>query len=80
MTPSALTPSGSTPAWRRIRATVLAASPLCHWCGAPADCVDHLIARARGGTDDPENLVSSCTPCNLARGDGGPNAPPSRAW
>ncbi|MBS2533855.1 HNH endonuclease [Catenulispora sp. NF23] len=45
-----------------------------------ADCVDHLIPRARGGTDHRDNLVASCTPCNLRRGAGVANAEPSWTW
>ena len=37
---------------------ILAASDVCHICGAPgADAVDHVIALSRGGSDtDPANL------------------------
>lgn len=42
----------------------------CYYCGDwIANTVDHVIARARGGTDDPANLVSACQPCNVAKGD-----------
>ena len=37
----------------------------------PADLaptVDHLIPRARGGSDDPENLATACFACNSKRG------------
>ncbi|WP_372498531.1 HNH endonuclease [Yinghuangia soli] len=63
-----------------IRALVLAEEPTCRWCGTVADCVDHIIPRKHGGTDDRANLAGSCTPCNLARGDRTPTAPPSRDW
>jgi HNH endonuclease len=29
--------------------------------------IDHLIRKADGGTNDPENLVASCMPCNNHR-------------
>lgn len=29
--------------------------------------VDHVIPKARGGTDDIENLVTACEPCNLEK-------------
>jgi 5-methylcytosine-specific restriction protein A len=78
---SALSEEGSSREWREIRARILADSPLCHHCGtAPADTVDHLISRAHGGTDAPENLVPACGPCNYSRGKGEPNALPSRPW
>lgn len=44
----------------------------CQYCGRrPPEVsleVDHKVAVADGGTDDPENLVSACTDCN--RGEG----------
>lgn len=30
-------------------------------CGAPANVVDHIIPRAEGGSDDPDQLQSLCT-------------------
>lgn len=44
----------------------------CVYCGRrPPDVtleVDHLIPRAEEGTDDPENLVTSCWDCNRGKG------------
>lgn len=37
-------------------------------CTVAATCVDHVIPRARGGTDDPANLQASCTSCNARKG------------
>lgn len=68
---SALSAGGSTSAWRRIRAAVLAEEPFCRWCKTRASTtVDHIVARAHGGDDRRENLAGSCQPCNLARGAG----------
>lgn len=43
----------------------------CRYCGATAAQsmlhVDHVVARAEGGTDDPANLVASCSDCNLGK-------------
>lgn len=43
----------------------------CLYCGAtPVQKVlrvDHVIAVAAGGTDDPENLVTSCFDCNAGK-------------
>ena len=56
-------------AWKRLRATILQRDHhTCHWCGAPARTVDHLVERDRGGSDDPDNLVAACTRCNSSRG------------
>lgn len=51
----------------------------CIWCGRGVwsphghdpnlrATVDHVIPRAAGGTNDPQNLVTSCMQCNRARG------------
>ena len=58
----------------------------CRHCGQPADSVDHWpIPRSQGGPDTPDNLISSCLPCNVARGvalarDGQRPPAPSRQW
>lgn len=31
--------------------------------------VDHLVPHARGGTNDPDNLVTSCQSCNYGKGN-----------
>lgn len=68
---SSLSKTGSTSAWRRIRAQVLTEEPLCHWCQTNgATEADHVVSRERGGDDRRENLVGSCKSCNLARGAG----------
>lgn len=57
-------------AWQKRRLLVLPApgSRPCHWCGAPATEVDHLVPVAAGGTDDLGNLVPSCQRCNRSKG------------
>lgn len=32
-------------------------------------CMDHIIPTSRGGTDDVQNLVTACTPCNQFKSD-----------
>jgi 5-methylcytosine-specific restriction endonuclease McrA len=56
--------------WQRLRPLILARDGYrCHWCGARAGEVDHVVARALGGARyDPANLVASCQPCNRRRG------------
>lgn len=69
--PSALKKTGSTRAWRLLRARVLHEEPLCRWCRTrSSEHVDHIVPRERGGNDSRENLAGSCKPCNLARGSG----------
>ena len=41
---------------------------ICTYCGADATCVDHVIPAVKGGDDSMENLVASCTLCNLRKG------------
>lgn len=36
----------------------------CVYCGAKATEIDHIIARANGGTNSTYNLVASCKSCN----------------
>lgn len=46
---------------------------LCRRCGGPATQADHVVALAKGGTNDVSNLVAACRRCNHLRGsaDGG---------
>lgn len=43
----------------------------CRYCGRqPSDVIlhlDHIIPVSKGGTNDPENLVTSCADCNLGK-------------
>ena len=55
-----------TPEYKRARRDLLASSPDCHWCGAPATEADHLIEQDAGG--DHTTMVPSCKPCNSRRG------------
>lgn len=40
----------------------------CSYCGAPADELDHIEPRARGGEDGWENLAAVCDRCNQSKG------------
>ncbi len=58
-------------AWEKLRAEVLASEPLCRPCfrASPrrttiATAVDHIVSKAKGGTDDRANLQSICMPCH----------------
>ena len=89
---------GSTRQWRETRALVLERDKRrClialpgEWvnrrgevqrCRGVADCVHHTQAREVVG-DDPEFLISACTPCNLKTGDptrGDPAPRPATRW
>jgi len=45
----------------------------CGYCGSMPPTVvlqvDHILAIANGGTDDPANLITSCSDCNHGKSD-----------
>ena len=42
----------------------------CQYCGASGKLtLDHVVPRCRGGRSVWENVVASCPPCNLRKGD-----------
>lgn len=81
--------NGSTRAWRRVRALVLARDgrvcrmdPECH---APATTVDHVVPLSQGGAFlDPANLRAACPAHNSSAGGALSHRPdlgtPSRTW
>jgi len=40
----------------------------CAYCSEPADTLDHVLPRFKGGLTVRENLVPACRPCNGAKG------------
>lgn len=61
------------PEWvKRQRARLFKRDPRCHWCRAPLTLetatLEHIIPRARGGSDYPDNLTLACLECNFQRG------------
>lgn len=50
----------------------------CRYCGAAAPDVklnvDHVIPKSLGGSDKPDNLVTSCADCNAGKTSSMPNA------
>ena len=36
----------------------------CQYCNKPAENLDHVIPRSRGGEHSWENVVAACRPCN----------------
>lgn len=52
-------------AWKARRLQILRRDDFtCAYCGQPANSVDHVIPRVRGGNDDDDNLVAACGRCN----------------
>ncbi len=42
----------------------------CQYCGAASHLtMDHVIPRSRGGGSSWDNVVTSCAPCNLRKGN-----------
>lgn len=62
---------------KRVRRRLLAKDPHCHWCGRYVEqdaryeemkaTLDHVIPRERGGSNNADNLVLACRPCNDKR-------------
>lgn len=52
-----------------LRAAVLGPESLCWHCGAPAKHVEALVNERTGGPIRMGNLVSTCAPCHVHRGD-----------
>jgi 5-methylcytosine-specific restriction endonuclease McrA len=39
----------------------------CQYCNRPAENIDHVIPRSRGGEHSWDNVVASCRPCNARK-------------
>lgn len=52
--------------WQRLRMLVLHEQPVCETpgCTQMATDVDHIVAKAKGGTDDRTNLRALCHSCH----------------
>ena len=44
----------------------------CQYCGSPAESIDHVLPRSKGGDHTWENVVACCRPCNIRKGDRSP--------
>jgi 5-methylcytosine-specific restriction endonuclease McrA len=73
------------------RAVFLRDGHRCQYCGAPAENIDHVVPRSRGGVHAWENVVAACRRCNARKEDRlpeevgfvldrRPRAPRSRLW
>ena len=61
------------PLSKRVRFSVFERDGFqCQYCGRqpPTVCLeaDHIVPRSKGGTNDPENLRTSCYDCNRGKG------------
>ena len=60
-------------AWSRLRRRIMERdSMLCQPCKSAgrisgATQVDHIVSKAQGGTDDPDNLQAICDSCHKAK-------------
>jgi len=55
--------------WKKLRLEILDRDGRECPCGQPADTVDHIIPRVKGGEMwNPSNLQSMCKSCNSAKG------------
>lgn len=45
----------------------------CQYCGGPAESLDHVKPRSRGGDHTWENVVACCRSCNVRKGNRTPN-------
>ncbi len=41
----------------------------CQYCGSPAESVDHIIPKSKGGSHEWSNIVACCRGCNLNKAD-----------
>jgi 5-methylcytosine-specific restriction endonuclease McrA len=41
----------------------------CQYCHGPAESIDHVVPRSRGGGHHWENVVAACRPCNVRKRD-----------
>jgi 5-methylcytosine-specific restriction endonuclease McrA len=51
------------------RAIMARDSHSCQYCGDPADSIDHVMPRSRGGMHVWENVAAACRTCNLRKRD-----------
>ncbi|MGH8592341.1 MAG: HNH endonuclease [Gammaproteobacteria bacterium] len=54
--------------WRKLRLLVLARDPICHACKRnPSSDADHILPRAKGGSDTLDNLQGLCHACHARK-------------
>ena len=50
---------------------------VCAYCDGPAETIDHVLPRSRGGPHVWENVVAACARCNHRKGD---RTPAEMGW
>jgi 5-methylcytosine-specific restriction endonuclease McrA len=45
----------------------------CQYCGRPAENVDHVVPRSKGGSHTWDNVVAACKPCNSRKENRSPS-------
>lgn len=51
----------------KTKQALIGISNTCEYCGKEGTTVDHIIPKAKGGLDVPENTVCSCLACNMKK-------------
>ncbi len=68
-----LTSYVSVPFNRKVAVTKRAVfgrdSHRCQYCSGPAESIDHVVPRSRGGQHTWDNVVACCRRCNVRKGD-----------
>jgi 5-methylcytosine-specific restriction endonuclease McrA len=41
----------------------------CQYCGGPAESIDHVLPRSKGGSNSWDNVVAACKKCNFKKKD-----------
>ena len=55
---------------KRFRRSILDEWPECAYCGRKhPTTLDHVVPRAKGGSQDRKNLIGACGACNLEKSD-----------
>lgn len=67
-----ITPRLPEKEWWPLRNSILVRDDhTCRYCGGQPDrmCADHVVPLSRGGSNDEDNLVACCLPCNSSKCD-----------
>jgi 5-methylcytosine-specific restriction endonuclease McrA len=67
-----ITPRLPEKQWWPLRNSVVSDGEwTCHYCGEQNErmCADHVVPLSRGGTNERQNLVCCCIPCNSSKAD-----------